>query len=192
MLHRKVIIFAGYPGSGKGTIGALCSKHFKIPHISTGDLIRQEIANETEYGKLLSSYVNKGLYAPSSLTDTVFANRLKQDDCENGFIWDGYPRSIDQYHDSSRILDTVGGKIEGIIVLDVSKDVCQERLRMMDRGRNDDNPESQARRFDHYESQTKLLFSYPPLKDKIFPVNAEGTIEDTFVMVHQILDKLLK
>jgi len=117
---KPVIVLIGLPGSGKGTHGALLSKALNVPHISTGDLIRQEMAKETDLGQQLSEYVVKGEMAPASLTDAVILNRFRgipiaipgcstnqAHDCDHGFILDGYPRTIEQLDDVSRLFAIV-------------------------------------------------------------------------------------
>jgi len=102
-----VIVLLGPPGCGKGTQGALLSKKYGIPHISTGDLIRNEISSESIFGNKLNEYVKNGSFAPAELTNEVILIRFKKDDCKNGFILDGYPRDLTQLNDVNLLLNEV-------------------------------------------------------------------------------------
>lgn len=93
---KKEFIFLGPPACGKGTQTAKLAEYFGFPHIDTGSLLRAEIKNETEYGKIAKGFMDKGLLVPVELVGNIIKSRLKQDDCKNGFILDGFPRSVEQ------------------------------------------------------------------------------------------------
>ena len=87
------IIMLGAPGAGKGTLAAEIKKKYNLPHVSTGDLFRENIKNETELGKLAKSYIEKGALVPDEVTINMLLSRIDKDDCKNGFILDGFPRN---------------------------------------------------------------------------------------------------
>jgi adenylate kinase len=91
-----VIVLLGMPGCGKGTQASKLTKHYNIPQISTGELFRKEIANKTELGLLAQSYIDKGFFVPDEVTINMLKSRIANDDCKNGYILDGFPRTIPQ------------------------------------------------------------------------------------------------
>lgn len=106
---KKEFIFLGPPACGKGTQTTKLAKYFGFPHIDTGSLLRAEIKNATEYGKIAKQYIDKGLLVPVELVGDIIKSRLKQDDCKNGFILDGFPRSIEQ----AKMLEDIRKEIDG-------------------------------------------------------------------------------
>lgn len=133
-LRRKigtpVIVFLGAPGAGKGTQASAISKRLDIPHISTGDLLRAEVAkSDSVLGQRLKTYMDAGnKFAPPEVTDPIIVARLCQPDCANGFILDGYPRTFSQIADADRLLQAIGRKIDVVIHFDVDKADLLERL----------------------------------------------------------------
>ncbi|MFR1672283.1 MAG: adenylate kinase [Candidatus Gastranaerophilaceae bacterium] len=95
-MTKKELIFLGPPASGKGTQTTKLAEYLNLPHVDTGSLLRAEIKNETEYGKLAKSFIDKGQLVPVELVSDIIKNRLSQPDCQNGYILDGYPRSVEQ------------------------------------------------------------------------------------------------
>lgn len=118
------LIFLGAPGSGKGTQASYISEKLGIPHISTGDIIRAAIKEETELGKKAKDYIEKGLLVPDELVIGMVADRLMQPDCESGFILDGFPRTVPQ----AEALEKMGICIDKVIGLEVSDKVILERI----------------------------------------------------------------
>lgn len=106
---KKEFIFLGPPACGKGTQTARLAEHFGFPHVDTGSLLRAEIKNATEYGKIAKGYIDKGLLVPVELVGDIIKSRLKQDDCKNGFILDGFPRSVEQ----ANMLEDIRKEIDG-------------------------------------------------------------------------------
>ncbi|MBU0461482.1 MAG: adenylate kinase [Nanoarchaeota archaeon] len=117
------IIFMGQQGAGKGTVAAIAKHDFKVPHISTGDIFREAIKNQTELGKLASSYINKGKLVPDDVTLKIVEERLSKEDCKKGFILDGFPRTLNQ----AKLLDKAV-KIERVVLLDIKDDLTVYRL----------------------------------------------------------------
>ena len=106
------IVMLGAPGSGKGTTAKILAKRTNLPHISTGDMFREQIKNETELGKLAQSYMEKGQLVPDSVTIDIVRDRLNQADTQNGVILDGFPRTAKQAEELDKILADQGKKIE--------------------------------------------------------------------------------
>lgn len=117
------IVLLGPVGSGKGTMANLISEKYNIPHISTGDIFRLNIKNQTELGKIAKSYIDKGELVPDELTDDLVADRLKQKDCKRGYVLDGYPRNISQAHALNKI-----AKIDLALLIDLSEEEIIKRL----------------------------------------------------------------
>jgi len=117
------IILIGPPGAGKGTIAQALQKEFSLPQISTGDLIRAEIKAQTELGKKVMEFVNNGKLAPDNLIIELTQNRLKQKDCKEGFILDGFPRTLNQ----ARAITTANVQIDYVLNLKVSKETILKR-----------------------------------------------------------------
>lgn len=122
------IIMLGAPGAGKGTIASRLGARHNIPHISTGDIFRENIKNETELGKKAKSYMDEGKLVPDELTCDLVADRIKKDDCKNGFILDGFPRTIPQAEALDKTLEASGEKVDFAIDLEVEDDVIVKRM----------------------------------------------------------------
>lgn len=128
---KQEFIFIGPPGSGKGTQTKMLAKDTNLPHIDTGSLLRAEIATGSEEGKLANSFMEKGQLVPIELVSTIIKNRLKKEDCKNGFILDGYPRSLEQAYALDDILEEVDkeNKVQPtVFYFDVAQELLVERL----------------------------------------------------------------
>ena len=128
---KKEFIFIGPPGSGKGTQTKLLSKEYKLPHVDTGSLLREEVASGSENGKLANSFMEKGNLVPIELVSKIIKNRLQKDDCKNGFILDGYPRSMEQAVALDKILEEIDKDTNikpQVFYFEVSENKLVERL----------------------------------------------------------------
>lgn len=121
------LILLGPPGAGKGTQAKLISEKFNIPHISTGDIFRKNISNETPLGKLAKEYMSKGELVPDSLTTKIVQERLKEDDCKNGFLLDGFPRTVSQAEALEAILKEEHLVIDRVLFITATDEVIIER-----------------------------------------------------------------
>ena len=127
---KKELIFLGPPACGKGTQTDRLAKHFGFPHIDTGSLLRAEIKSGSENGKIAQQYIDKGLLVPITLVAAIIKNRLKQDDCKNGFILDGYPRSLEQ----AELLEKINSDVDKepvsfkAVYFDIDTDILIERI----------------------------------------------------------------
>ena len=130
-MTKKQLIFMGPPASGKGTQTKILAQKTGFPHVDTGSLLRAAIKNETELGKIAKNYIEKGQLAPADLVASIIKERLMQDDCKNGFILDGYPRSLEQAHKLDEMLSDINGNIEAefkAICFDIPDDMLLERI----------------------------------------------------------------
>ena len=167
-------VLLGPPGAGKGTQAAILSEKLGVPHISTGDLFRANIGQGTPLGVEAKSYIDAGKLVPTDVTARMVEDRLNQDDAANGFLLDGFPRTVEQADILAELLEKKGQKLDGVINFEVSEDVVVER--MLARGRADDNEETIRTRLGVYREETFPLIQH--YGDDIINVKAEGTVEE--------------
>jgi adenylate kinase len=128
MINQRNLVFLGAPGAGKGTLAALLAKDAGLPHISTGDIFRNEIKNGTELGKQAQQYVTTGGLVPDELVADMVGSRLNQPDCGNGFILDGFPRTLPQADLLAKTLAKIGKKLDRVVLFDASRELLLQRL----------------------------------------------------------------
>ncbi len=157
----NIVIF-GAPGSGKGTYSARLVDAFKLDHISTGDVLRAEIKNGTELGKIAQGYIDNGQLIPDELMIGILASKYDSFEGSKGVIFDGFPRTIAQAEALKVMLEERGEKISAMINLEVSEDILMARLlrRATLEGRADDNEETIKKRFAVYHNQTAPLIEW--------------------------------
>lgn len=122
------IIMMGAQGTGKGTVAGILKEKLNLPHISTGEIFRKNIKEGTELGKIATKYADEGKLVPDEVTNEMVKNRLAEDDCENGFILDGYPRNLAQAEELDRILTSLNTKVDMVINLNTPTDEIVERV----------------------------------------------------------------
>lgn len=208
------LIFLGPPGAGKGTIAVRVKEHYKIPHISTGDLFRAHIQNATALGKQVKAILDSGELVPDELTIEMVRQRLQAGDTANGFILDGFPRTIPQ-------AEALGGfaRIDAVLNFELSKESIIKRLsgrriakksgrvyhihynppKVADQcdesgetliQREDDKPEAIENRLAVYERQTAPLIEYYSQQGALLSIDAEPSAGEVFAQVQQKIDKL--
>lgn len=160
-----IIILLGPPGAGKGTQAAFIKEYFNVAHISTGDMLREAVKNETTLGLSAKEIMARGDYVPDDLLLEIINERVGEDDCKNGFILDGYPRNETQAKSLDAILNQSNNSIDGIIQIDVDFSVLENRIegRAKDNNseiREDDNLQVMKKRLQVYVDQTEPLISY--------------------------------
>ena len=157
MSARMVLL--GPPGAGKGTQAARIAERLGIPAISTGDIFRANVAGATELGTRAKAYMDKGEYVPDSVTNDMVEGRLGEADAKDGFLLDGYPRTVAQVEALDGILAKLGVELDAVVLLDVASEAIVQRLlqRGKEQGRSDDNEETIRRRIDVYGEQTTPL-----------------------------------
>lgn len=187
------LILFGPPGSGKGTQASKLVATYELLHISTGDLFRYEMGNNTPLGQEAKSYINKGELVPDSVTIGMLRNKVEANPQVRGFIFDGYPRNVFQSEALDEILTEREGEVSQLIMLEVPDDEIVERLlnRGKTSGRADDGDEAIIRnRIDVYKSETTPVFDYYAQKGKAIKINGVGSIEEIFDRLCDKIDNL--
>ena len=186
------IIMLGAPGAGKGTQAKQIAAKYSIPHISTGDIFRANIKNGTELGKKAKTYMDQGALVPDELTCDLVMDRIQQDDCKNGFVLDGFPRTIAQAEALKKMLAERGQDVSVMVDLDVPEEELMVRLikRGKDSGRADDNEETIKKRLHVYHSQTAPLIDWYKNEKKYQHINGLGTMEGIFADICEAVDGL--
>jgi len=174
------LVLMGAPGAGKGTQAKKLENELDLPHVSTGDLFRYNLKNETELGKLAQTYINKGNLVPDDVTVAMVRDRLVQDDCKNGAILDGFPRNPAQADALEHLLSEFNGEISVVPYIHVNQDDLVERLlkRAEIEGRDDDNEETIRARMVVFEEQTQPLLDYYEEKGLLVQVDGAKAIDD--------------
>ena len=209
------LLIMGLPGAGKGTQAAKIVEKFHVAHISTGDMFRAAMANQTEMGVLAKSYIDKGELVPDEVTNGIVKERLSQDDIkETGFLLDGYPRTIEQAHALDKTLAELGIELEGVINIKVNPDCLLERLsgRIIHREtgetfhkvfnppvdykeedyyqREDDKPETVKRRLDVNIAQGEPIIAHYRAKGLVHDIEGNQDINDVFKDIEKVLTNL--
>ena len=208
----------GAPGAGKGTQAKMIAEKYSIPHISTGDIFRANIKNGTELGKKAKSYMDKGQLVPDELTLDLIMDRFKQDDCKNGYVLDGFPRTIPQAEALDTALKAKGEKVDFAIDVDVPDENIVKRMggRRACVGcgatyhiqfnapkvegvcdtcgeklilRDDDKPETVKNRLSVYHEQTQPLIDYYSKKGVLAEVDGTQAMDDVFNAIVNVLGK---
>lgn len=177
------LILFGPPGSGKGTQANLLVEKFDLLHISTGDLFRYEMGNNTRLGLEAKSYIEKGALVPDEVTIGMLRNKVEANSDVKGFIFDGFPRTVPQAAALDALLDEKGEAVSVLLSLDVPDDEITQRilLRGKTSGRPDDNDESVIRnRIDVYKKETSPVFDFYAEKGKAQKIDGLGSIEEIF------------
>lgn len=210
------IIMLGAPGAGKGTQAVRIAKEYNIPHISTGDIFRANIKNGTELGLKAKSYMDKGQLVPDEVTIGMLLSRIAEEDCREGYVLDGFPRTIAQAESLKASLEEKGQKIDYAINIDVPDsaivermsgrrscpkcgasfhvkfnppkaegkcDLCGEALIQ----RDDDRPETVAKRLEVYHEQTKPLVDYYDRERILKTVDGTKTTDEVFAAIAEVL-----
>jgi adenylate kinase len=174
------LLLIGAPGAGKGTQAEKLSAAYKIPAISTGDIFRHNVKNETELGKQAKAFMDRGEYVPDSLTNDLVRDRLSQTDAKDGFLLDGYPRTAEQVTELDSILESAGTKLDVVVQLTADTDEVVRRLlnRAIEQGRADDTEDVIRRRLEVYEEQTAPLTSVYASRGLLVTVDGLGEVEE--------------
>tara|TARA_B110000503_G_C7046829_1_gene370565 strand:- start:485 stop:1057 length:573 start_codon:yes stop_codon:yes gene_type:complete len=176
----KRIIMLGGPGSGKSTYSKFITKHFNIPHIYTGDMMRDLQKQDTPDGRTVRAALDKGDLVPTEIVLNTLQKRLQQDDTKNGYVLDGFPRNMKQVNEMEK--RNIG--YDHVVFLDVSEEEVIKRL--TSRGRADDKPEIIKQRLKVYKKETEPVVNH--YKDKLITIKAEG--EEPEDIANKIIKKL--
>ncbi|HIS10420.1 MAG TPA: adenylate kinase [Candidatus Avibacteroides excrementipullorum] len=185
----NIVIF-GAPGSGKGTQSEKITEKYGIRHISTGDVLREEIKNGTELGKTAKRYIDEGQLLPDELIIDILASVLDSMKGHNGVIFDGFPRTIPQAEALKKLLQDRGQDITAMLDLDVPEEELITRLlkRGQESGRADDNMETIKKRLDVYKSQTFPLIEYYKKEGKYNHIKGVGALDDIFRDIAAVIE----
>ncbi len=183
------LLLIGPPGAGKGTQAAKLAEHFGIPAISTGDIFRENVRNETELGKRAKEFMDRGDNVPDSLTNELVADRLAQPDCAPGFLLDGFPRTAAQVDALNGMLAEHNTALDSVVELVADVEVVVERLkkRALEQGRSDDDESVVRHRLDVYAEQTAPLITLYNEQGVLVSVDGIGEITE---VTGRILDAL--
>ena len=189
----NIIIF-GKPGSGKGTQANFLKEKYSLYHISTGDLFRKNISNQTKLGVEAKSYLDNGDLVPDSVTIKMLENEVLSNKEVNGYIFDGFPRTLNQAESLDDFLSSINLKINATIALDVNEDELITRL--LDRGKttnrsDDQDIEKIKNRFNEYNTKTSILINFYSKQDKFFSVDGKGSVNDITSRLFGLLDSLI-
>ena len=168
------IVLVGPPGAGKGTQAARLAERLDAPHISTGDIFRENMKNETELGKEAQRYVDAGDLVPDEVTVKMVKDRLAQPDAAEGFLLDGFPRNTAQAQELETVLGDLDQRLDAVLVFEVDDEELIKRL--MSRGRSDDTEETIRHRQEVYRSETEPLIAH--YSDIAVRVDAVGSVEE--------------
>lgn len=211
------IIMLGAPGAGKGTQAKMLADKYKIPHVSTGDIFRANIKNGTELGTKAKVYMDQGMLVPDELTCDLVVDRIKQDDCKDGYILDGFPRTIPQAECLDKALDALNDKIDFAVNVEVPDEniirrmsgrraclscgrtyhivynppkeegICDECKKELVL-RDDDKPETVEKRLKVYHEQTQPLIDYYRNKGVLAEVDGTKDMQEVFTAITDVLE----
>jgi adenylate kinase len=184
------LLLIGPPGAGKGTQAAQLAQHFEIPAISTGDIFRENVRNQTPLGVEAKGFMDRGEYVPDTLTNALVRDRLNKEDAQRGFLLDGYPRTIDQVTELDYILQENGKKLDVVVQLTADGDELLRRLsgRALEQGRSDDTPDVIKRRLDVYEEQTAPLIDVYVSRGVVAKIDGLGEITEVTARIIEAID----
>ncbi len=184
------LLIIGAPGAGKGTQAERLSASFGIPAISTGDIFRHNVKNETELGKQAKAFMDRGEYVPDSLTNDLVRDRLAQSDAQAGFLLDGYPRTLDQVNELDDILASRGKSLDAVVLLTADTDEVVRRLlgRALEQGRADDTEEVIRRRLEVYAEQTAPLTDVYAERGLLVTVDGLGEVAEVTGRILEALE----
>lgn len=189
----NIVIF-GAPGSGKGTQSDKLIEHYNLFHISTGDVLRDNMRRGTELGQIAKGYIDQGQLVPDELIIDLLAQVLDEnkENAADGVIFDGYPRTIPQAEALEQMLADRGTQVDAVVGLEVPDEELIKRilLRGQMSGRDDDNEETARKRLEVYYNQTSPLKAYYQEQGKYLAINGLGSIDDIFDLIKQGLDNL--
>jgi adenylate kinase len=183
------LLLIGPPGAGKGTQAAKLAEAFNIPAISTGDIFRENVKNETDLGKQAKAFMDRGEYVPDSLTNALVRDRLTWTDAENGFLLDGYPRTNDQVEELDAILSDAGQSLDAVVLITADTDEVVRRLlnRAQEQGRADDTEDVIRRRLEVYAEQTAPLINVYSKRNLVIEVDGLGAVAEVTARILEAL-----
>lgn len=185
------IILFGPPGAGKGTQSARLIEKYGLVHLSTGDVFRYNIKNQTELGVLAKSFIDKGQLVPDEVTNHMVKDFIARNNYDKGFIFDGYPRTIAQGENLDRVLEEYQANVTSMIALEVDEDELV--IRLLERGKSSGRPDDQdeaiiRNRFKVYNDETSPLANFYAQKGKFIAIKGKGSIDEIFQNLCKAID----
>ena len=213
------LLIIGAPGVGKGTMSNILINDYSLVHVSTGDMLRAAIANQTSVGKLASTYMDKGQLVPDEVIHDIIVERLSQDDIKSGFLFDGYPRTLAQAIDLDKILSELNMKIDAVLNLQIDDEIVVKRItgrrtcnkcgsiyniyfgapkveNICDKCgeqlsiRKDDNEESLKKRLEEFHNNTRPVVEYYESQNIVHNINGDQSIKDEYNEIQKVLEGL--
>jgi adenylate kinase len=186
------ILLLGPQGSGKGTQAKRISAEYGIPHIATGDMLRAAIAAATPLGQQVKPILESGELVPDDLMIELIRERLEEPDAERGFVLDGFPRTTPQADALDATLRDIGRELTVVFALQVSDEICIERLlkRAREEGRPDDTPEAIRTRLELYHRETEPLIEHYRAQGNLVTIHADGTPNEVFAEIQAALEQV--
>jgi len=185
------VVLLGPPGAGKGTQAELIVAKFGIPHISTGDIFRQHVANQTPLGKKVKAILDSGGLVSDEVVMELVADRINQEDCAGGFLLDGVPRTTKQAEILRSVLSEKGQTISRVVKISVAEDVLLERIRGRsaegEDSRSDDSAEVASHRYQVYVEQTAPVAEFYQEEGTLSEVDGVGSVDEVFHRISTVL-----
>jgi adenylate kinase len=184
------LLIMGPPGAGKGTQAKFVAEHFKIPAISTGDIFRANVSQGTPLGVEAKRYMDAGEYVPDEVTNLMVRNRIDDADAVNGFLLDGYPRTLSQVEELDGMIAFTGHRLDAVVVLTVDRDEIVDRLlqRAQVEGRADDTEDVIRRRQEVYAEETEPLIGIYRDRGILIEVDGMGEVPEVTERIFEALD----
>jgi adenylate kinase len=185
------LLLLGPQGAGKGTQAERIAAEYGIPHIASGEILREHIARETDLGRRVKPIYDRGDLVPDELMIAIIRDRLSRGDTLPGFVLDGFPRTLPQAEALDEMLAEIDRELTLVLELQVDDSVSRERLlrRTREEGRSDDTPEAIDKRLALYHEKTAPLVSYYRAQGKLVGVPAEGTVDEVFAAIERVLNQ---
>jgi adenylate kinase len=187
------LILFGPPGSGKGTQSANLLEKYKLQHISTGDLLRNEVAKKTPLGVEAQNFMDQGMLVPDEVVIGMISSKIDETPQTNGFIFDGFPRTKAQAIALDNLLKVKNTPINIVLALEVPDEELTKRIlnRAITSGRADDTEDVIKKRVEEYRAKTEIVASYYEAMNKVKRINGEGTVDEIFALLSAEIDKVI-
>jgi adenylate kinase len=186
------LVLLGPPGAGKGTQAARIAEQHTVPHISTGDILREQVKGGTKLGIQAQAYIDRGDLLPDDLVNQMIGDRLAQPDADHGWLLDGYPRTVPQAKQLEQLLDECGKPLDAVLWFDVPEAEFTRRIqsRAEQEGRSDDTKEAIRRRLEEYVEKTVPLEDFYRERNLLFHVDGVGPIDEVTARTFAVLKKI--
>ncbi|MDP8978423.1 MAG: adenylate kinase [Actinomycetota bacterium] len=188
------LVLLGPPGAGKGTQAERLARRYGIPHVATGDIFRENVRNETELGRTAAEYMDRGDLVPDDVVIEMVTARLAEDDAAEGFLLDGFPRTVGQAEALESALTERGTPLDGVLSFSVTAEEIHRRLagRRDEEGRSDDSDEAIEQRLNEYRDKTQPLERFYSERGLLHEIDAVGDVDEVFERATGVIDDLAR